>query len=99
MSSVQQANASRAYGAKPQGPTTPEGKAASSRNGLKHGLCSRTVALTDEDPVAWEAFGVYFHRQPNERSPAHNGPFGVCGRKAEFQSEPGTAQSPGGSNR
>lgn len=38
------------------GPTTPEGKARSSRNALKHGLRSRDIVLPGEDPEEWFAF-------------------------------------------
>lgn len=40
----------------PTGPTTPEGKARSSRNALKHGLRSRDIVLPGEDPEEWFAF-------------------------------------------
>jgi hypothetical protein len=32
------------------GPTSPDGKARSSQNSLKHGLCSQELILTNEDP-------------------------------------------------
>ena len=71
MRSMNQANASRANGTgaksqgptTPEGPTTPQGKAASSGNGTTHGLCSRDVVLSNEDPAAWEALRVSFHHQ------------------------------------
>lgn len=40
----------------PTGPTTPEGKARSSRNALKHGLRSREIVLPGEDPEEWYTF-------------------------------------------
>jgi hypothetical protein len=38
------------------GPRTPEGKVASSRNSLKHGLSTGTLLIHGEDPAAFEAF-------------------------------------------
>jgi hypothetical protein len=35
------------------GPTTPEGKATSSQNATRHGLCSNRLILPDEDPHEW----------------------------------------------
>jgi hypothetical protein len=50
------AEASRINGAKSRGPKTALGKARSSRNALKHGLCAETfVAFGDEDQEAFEA--------------------------------------------
>ena len=36
------------------GPTSPEGKATSSRNAIKHGLCSQQLILPDEDAAEFE---------------------------------------------
>ena len=38
------------------GPRTPAGRARSALNGLKHGLCARTVLLPNDDPAAYLAF-------------------------------------------
>lgn len=54
MSTSQQAAASRANGAQSQGPITAAGKARSSVNSRKHGLCSKELVLTD--PVEVERF-------------------------------------------
>ena len=48
--------ASRINGARSLGPKTPEGKARSARNALKHGLrAERLILLDDEDPAEFEA--------------------------------------------
>jgi hypothetical protein len=50
------AAASRRNGAKSTGPKTPQGKARSARNALKHGLCAEEfVVLHDEDAQAFAA--------------------------------------------
>ena len=36
------------------GPTSPEGRAASSKNSTKHGACSRTLILPHESKEEWE---------------------------------------------
>ncbi len=70
MRTDKQREASRTNGSKSNGPTTPEGKAVSSRNGVTHGLCSRDVVLGNENPELWQAVRLAFtsHWQPvNER--------------------------------
>jgi hypothetical protein len=37
------------------GPRTPEGRAASARNSLRHGLSARELVLPGEDPAAYDA--------------------------------------------
>jgi len=55
-SSSARAEASRRNGARSRGPTTPEGKARSARNALKHGLRAQTfLVVGDEDPEGFEA--------------------------------------------
>ncbi|MCC6390769.1 MAG: hypothetical protein IT167_20205, partial [Bryobacterales bacterium] len=57
MSTISQAHsdAARINGAKSQGPTTPEGKARSSRNARTHGLtASRIAFLTPEEQEEYD---------------------------------------------
>jgi hypothetical protein len=54
MASTLQSAAARINGAQSQGPVTPEGKAVSSQNSLRHGMCSKQVVLPGEDPQEFE---------------------------------------------
>lgn len=54
MASPLQSAAARSNGAQSQGPVTPEGKAVSSQNSLRHGLCSKQVVLPGEDPQEFD---------------------------------------------
>src|SRR5215472_8889010 len=56
MSSPEQVDANRRNGSLSNGPTTPEGKAASSKNAIKHGLLSREILLPKEDADAFAEF-------------------------------------------
>ena len=51
MSSDRKIAANRANGALSRGPKTPEGKARSARNSLKHGLLARAILLEGESPA------------------------------------------------
>lgn len=48
--------ANRANAQKSTGPRTEEGKAASRKNSLRHGLTAKTVVLDSEDPAEYAAF-------------------------------------------
>ena len=63
MATKKQAEASRANGKKSSGPITAEGKRRAALNSLSHGLTSRTVILTCEDPEQYAALHrAYFLR-------------------------------------
>jgi hypothetical protein len=53
MGTLQQNQANRRNSRLSKGPKTPEGKARSAKNALKHGLLSRGVLLPDEDAEAF----------------------------------------------
>jgi hypothetical protein len=55
MSSAAQFAANQANARQSTGPVTEKGKAASSRNNLRHGFRSQTVLLPGDDPAAYEA--------------------------------------------
>jgi hypothetical protein len=66
-----QAEAARANGARSQGPVTPEGKARSSQNATRHGLCAtRFALLPDENPEEYDAFRAELFGSLRPRDPA-----------------------------
>src|SRR4051794_6963842 len=67
--SPRRAAAARANGAKSHGPVTAQGKANSSRNSLRHGLCSQTPLFTDPASQARLAANLAaFEREFNPQS-------------------------------
>ena len=58
--------ANRANSRRSTGPRTPEGKAASSRNAVRHGLLSRVVVLKGEDRAEFETLrdGLFLDMAP-----------------------------------
>src|SRR5262245_44302329 len=70
LTSSQRAAVNRKNAQKSTGPRTPEGKAKSSRNALRHGLCAKTISLPNEDPrTAEERLRAWFDWY-EPRSPA-----------------------------
>jgi len=56
MTSDKELAANRANAQHSTGPTSPEGKATSSQNSLKHGLTGKTILLPGENPTEFELF-------------------------------------------
>jgi hypothetical protein len=54
MPSKRKSETARRNGAKSRGPVTEDGKRASSRNSLKHGIHSTVVVLPHEDEEAYD---------------------------------------------
>jgi hypothetical protein len=56
MTSAAQVLANRSNARKSTGPRTPEGKAAASRNAVKHGLLAEQVVIHGEDPAEFDLY-------------------------------------------
>jgi hypothetical protein len=63
MSSQARIDANRENAKKSTGPSSPEGKAASSRNSLQHGLRAEQHVLLDEDPEEYLALVADLYRR------------------------------------
>ena len=58
-----QIDAARINGAKSRGPKTPEGKAISSMNALRHGMTAQAILLTNEDPEAYTKLAAAYYEK------------------------------------
>jgi hypothetical protein len=63
MASERQIRANRRNALKSTGPRTAAGKAASSRNALRHGLTAHQVVIEGEDPALFDAVHDRFRRE------------------------------------
>ena len=63
MASERQIRANRLNAQKSTGPRTAAGKAASSKNALRHGLTAQQVVLEDEDAAMFDALRDRFLRE------------------------------------
>ena len=69
MATPAQIAANRANALKSTGPRTPEGKAASRFNAMKHTLDAESVILPGEDPAAYQALIDAYHRDWDPQTP------------------------------
>jgi hypothetical protein len=69
MPSPLQYTANRLNAEKSQGPTSPQGRARSSMNALRHGLIARLVVLSSEDMAAYKAFSKEIVDSLNPQTP------------------------------
>ena len=68
MATDAQIAANRANAQKSTGPRSPEGKAASRFNALKHGMDAASIVIPGEDPAAYELMAADYHRQFHPQS-------------------------------
>jgi len=69
MATQAQIDANRANALRSTGPRTPEGKTASSRNALKHGLDAEAMILPGEDPAAFAALAASYREEYKPSGP------------------------------
>src|SRR5215472_4808961 len=68
MATAAQIAANRANAQKSTGPRTPEGKAASSLNALKHGMDAASIVIPGEDPAEYERIAAGYREHFNPES-------------------------------
>ena len=69
LTAEQRAEINRQNASKSTGPKTPEGKAASRQNAVRHGLRVETLAIPTEDPAALQALAERWHDYYRPASP------------------------------
>ena len=69
MATAAQIAANRLNAQKSTGPRTPEGKAASSFNALKHGMDAASTVIPGEDPAEYERLAAGYRESFNPESP------------------------------
>src|SRR5262249_38872262 len=69
MTHLSKSESARINGAKSRGPKTPEGRAISSMNAVKHGLNARTILLQNEDSAEFTDLlnGYFDYLQPRNQ--------------------------------
>ena len=68
MSSIVKIESARANGARSRGPVSPEGRARSSKNAIKHGLSSSAIVLSNESESEFEELLESYRVQFNPQS-------------------------------